>query len=213
MLTRDHDCQNPAEVAAVRSRTTDPDPIRPSPHGNETLLRVAGILAVTRALGDGYLKDPPNLLSTRLGLAVPYITAKPELTARDRRPATSSSMRQWLLLASDGLYNWMSNEQIAKVVCDFHTTTTTTPPEDNVAQHLVDWVLQKHVCPHWNLTLDQLVDLPMGTHRRMHHDDITVLIADVSIPQRDNTDTDADDEPPAKRQRGVAATDTVVVAQ
>lgn len=57
VLTADHDCNNLAEVNMVKKRSSDPNAIRPS-HPSSNVMRVAGSLAVTRALGDGFLKIP-----------------------------------------------------------------------------------------------------------------------------------------------------------
>lgn len=54
-LTTDHNCGNADEVAQVAGRSSDPNPVRVNPRGGN-VVRVAGSLAVTRALGDGYLK-------------------------------------------------------------------------------------------------------------------------------------------------------------
>lgn len=61
-LTSDHCCDDKDERTALRMLCpTDPRPMRPSVNdkklfGKEAIKRVAGTLAVTRALGDGYLK-------------------------------------------------------------------------------------------------------------------------------------------------------------
>lgn len=56
-LTTDHSAYNPAEVAAVLRRCKNA-PRAISANLGSTVKRVAGSLAVTRALGDAYLKTP-----------------------------------------------------------------------------------------------------------------------------------------------------------
>lgn len=59
-LTRDHNCEDADEVALVRARSGDDNAIRVSRNdqwkGLRAIKRVAGSLAVTRAVGDAYLK-------------------------------------------------------------------------------------------------------------------------------------------------------------
>lgn len=58
--------------------------------------RVLGVLAMSRAIGDKYLK--------------PYVIAKPEVTIHDR-----SDEDECLILASDGLWDVLSNEFVCEV--------------------------------------------------------------------------------------------------
>jgi protein phosphatase 2C len=58
--------------------------------------RVLGVLAMSRAIGDGYLK--------------PYVSSVPEVTVTDRTDAD-----ECLILASDGLWDVVSNEDACEV--------------------------------------------------------------------------------------------------
>ncbi|WOL00705.1 hypothetical protein Cni_G09418 [Canna indica] len=58
--------------------------------------RVLGVLAMSRAIGDGYLK--------------PYVTAEPEVTVTERREED-----ELLILGSDGLWDVVSNEAACDV--------------------------------------------------------------------------------------------------
>ena len=60
-LSHDHNCINQNEVELVKQRSTDGAPIRKSQKdlakgSTSAVARVAGSLAVTRAIGDAYLK-------------------------------------------------------------------------------------------------------------------------------------------------------------
>ncbi|KAI3801492.1 hypothetical protein L1987_29597 [Smallanthus sonchifolius] len=59
--------------------------------------RVCGVLAMSRAIGDGYLK--------------PYVTCEPEVTITDR-----TSDDECLILASDGLWDVVSNDTACGLV-------------------------------------------------------------------------------------------------
>ena len=120
-VTLDHCCDSSLEVQAVRAQTDDTNPIRRSINAlkgsNSRMLssfpqplRVAGSLAVTRGLGDGYLKM--RSLSVRpYRDHCPYITCRPTISWREIR-ATD----QAIILASDGLYNFVNSEEIASVM-------------------------------------------------------------------------------------------------
>lgn len=60
-LSRDHNCDDADEAALVRARSGDENAIRVSRNdegkGPRAIKRVAGSLAVTRAIGDAYLKE------------------------------------------------------------------------------------------------------------------------------------------------------------
>ncbi|XP_031121303.1 probable protein phosphatase 2C 24 [Ipomoea triloba] len=73
--------------------------------------RVLGVLAMSRAIGDNYLK--------------PYVTCQPEVMVIDRTPED-----ECLILASDGLWDVVSNDtacSVAGTCLKGKTTTTTTP--------------------------------------------------------------------------------------
>ncbi|KAL5229688.1 hypothetical protein ABZP36_028464 [Zizania latifolia] len=59
--------------------------------------RVLGVLAMSRAIGDGYLK--------------PYVTAEPEVTVTER-----TDDDECLILASDGLWDVVTNDMACEVV-------------------------------------------------------------------------------------------------
>uniref|UniRef100_A0A6B2L9W4 PPM-type phosphatase domain-containing protein n=1 Tax=Arcella intermedia TaxID=1963864 RepID=A0A6B2L9W4_9EUKA len=68
---------------------------------NNGCSRVNGLLAVTRALGDFYLKEP-----------VEYVTAVPEITEREISP-----FDQFIIIASDGFWDvFGSQEAVDKIV-------------------------------------------------------------------------------------------------
>ena len=97
-LTTDHSAYNPAEVSAVLRRCNNaPRAISEGVGGG--IKRVAGSLAVTRALGDAYLKTP--LLSfLPYKSHAPYITARPEVNCR---PLVKEGDKV-LILATDGVW-------------------------------------------------------------------------------------------------------------
>ncbi|XP_020590206.1 probable protein phosphatase 2C 24 [Phalaenopsis equestris] len=59
--------------------------------------RVQGVLAMSRAIGDGYLK--------------PYVTAEPEVTVTERKEED-----EFLILASDGLWDVVTNVTACEIV-------------------------------------------------------------------------------------------------
>lgn len=80
--------------------------------------RVLGVLAMSRAIGDNYLK--------------PYVISKPEVTVTDR-----VKQDEFLILASDGLWDVVSNETACNVVrmClkGKVNSQLTSSPENDVA--------------------------------------------------------------------------------
>ncbi|XP_006645000.1 probable protein phosphatase 2C 9 [Oryza brachyantha] len=71
--------------------------------------RVLGVLAMSRAIGDGYLK--------------PYVTSEPEVTVTER-----TDDDECLILASDGLWDVVTNEMACEVVkACFHNNGPPAP--------------------------------------------------------------------------------------
>ena len=113
-LTTDHSAYNPAEVTAVLRRCNNaPRAISAGVGGG--IKRVAGSLAVTRALGDAYLKTP--LLSfLPYKSHAPYITARPEVNCR---PIVKEGDKV-LILATDGVWERASGEDVLRWVRNFY---------------------------------------------------------------------------------------------
>lgn len=113
-LTTDHSAYNPAEVTAVLRRCNNaPRAISAGVGGG--IKRVAGSLAVTRALGDAYLKTP--LLSFNpYKRHAPYITARPEVNCR---PIVKDGDKV-LILATDGVWERASGEDVLRWVRNYY---------------------------------------------------------------------------------------------
>jgi serine/threonine protein phosphatase PrpC len=113
-LTTDHSAYNPAEVIGVLRRCKNaPRAISAGVGGG--IKRVAGSLAVTRALGDAYLKTP--LLSfLPYKHHAPYITACPEVNCR---PLVKDGDKV-LILATDGVWERASGEDALRWVRNFY---------------------------------------------------------------------------------------------
>lgn len=113
-LTTDHSAYNPAEVTAVLRRCNNaPRAISAGVGGG--IKRVAGSLAVTRALGDAYLKTPLLSFLPYKSYA-PYITARPEVNCR---PLVKDGDKV-LILATDGVWERGSGEDILRWVRNFY---------------------------------------------------------------------------------------------
>ena len=117
-LTTDHSAYNPAEVTAVLRRCKNaPRAISAASGGG--IKRVAGSLAVTRALGDAYLKTP--LLSFfPYKRHAPYITARPEVNCR----LLSKGGDRILILATDGVWERCSGDDVLRWVRHYYTERT-----------------------------------------------------------------------------------------
>jgi hypothetical protein len=113
-LTTDHSAYNPAEVTAVLRRCNNaPRAISAGVGGG--IKRVAGSLAVTRALGDAYLKTP-RLSFFPYKRHAPYITARPEVNCR---PIVKDGDKV-LILATDGVWERASGEDALRWARNFY---------------------------------------------------------------------------------------------
>ena len=119
-VTTDHSCDSTLEAEAIKTVTTDTNPIRRSINGKSNNgrgrvslpqpLRVAGSLAVTRAMGDGYLKLKGLSMKPYADFC-PYITSRPTISWREMRPSDKS-----VILASDGLWNFVGARETANIM-------------------------------------------------------------------------------------------------
>ncbi|RZB74584.1 putative protein phosphatase 2C 4 isoform B [Glycine soja] len=130
-LTKDHSTSVEEEIQKIKKDHPD-DPFAVV---ND---RVKGSLKVTRAFGAGFLKQPKwnNALLEMFRIDYvgnsPYISCLPYLKHHRLGPKD-----KFLILCSDGLYQYLSNEEAVAEVELF----ITLQPEGDPAQHLVEEVL------------------------------------------------------------------------
>ncbi|XP_078159745.1 putative protein phosphatase 2C 4 [Carex rostrata] len=134
--------------------------------------RVKGKLNVTRAFGAGFLKSPKwndqlleafkikNYVGT-----MPYITCLPGLYHHKIR-----SEDKFLVLSSDGLYQYFTNEDLVNEV----NLYVANNPDGDPAQHLVEEVLHR-AANEYGMEFHELVSIPQGD-RRKYHDDVSIII-------------------------------------
>ncbi|KAJ3669621.1 hypothetical protein LUZ60_011571 [Juncus effusus] len=163
-LTFDHSTCAKEEV--IRIRNEHPDDSAAIMNG-----RVKGSLKVTRAFGAGFLKQPKwnNALLEMFRIdyigTSPYITCNPSLYhykmgAKDK----------FLILSSDGLYQYFTNEAAVTQVEMFLSAS----PDGDPAQHLVEEVLFR-AADKAGMDFNELIEIPQGDRRR-YYDDVSVIV-------------------------------------
>ncbi|OIW05755.1 hypothetical protein TanjilG_23541 [Lupinus angustifolius] len=163
-LTKDHSTSVEEEVQRIRNEHPDD----PCAVVND---RVKGSLKVTRAFGAGFLKQPKwnNALLEMFRIdyvgTSPYISCQPYLKHHRLGPKD-----KFLILCSDGLYQYMSNEEAVAEVELF----ITLQPEGDPAQHLVEEVLFR-AAKKAGLDFHELLEIPQGDRRR-YHDDVSIIV-------------------------------------
>ncbi|KAL7595281.1 protein phosphatase 2C 29 [Lactuca sativa] len=133
--------------------------------------RVKGRLKVTRAFGAGSLKKAKwndSLLemfrNDYIGNA-PYISCVPSV-----RHHQLCQRDQFVVLSSDGLYQYFSNQEVVSHVHNFIHKF----PDGDPAQHLIEELLLR-AANKAGMDLHELLDIPQGD-RRKYHDDVTVMV-------------------------------------
>ncbi|KAL5207539.1 hypothetical protein ABZP36_031974 [Zizania latifolia] len=163
-LSTDHSTSVEEEVQRIKREHPDDDQCIVND-------RVKGRLKVTRAFGAGYLKQAKlnnGLLEMFRNDYIgdtPYISCTPslchhKLTAKD----------QFLVLSSDGLYQYLSNEEVVLHVENFMERF----PEGDPAQSLIEELLSR-AAKKAGMDFYELLDIPQGD-RRKYHDDVTVMV-------------------------------------
>ncbi|EEF28275.1 protein phosphatase 2c, putative [Ricinus communis] len=133
--------------------------------------RVKGSLKVTRAFGAGFLKQPKwnNALLEMFRIDYvgnsSYINCLPYLRHHRLGPKD-----RFLILSSDGLYQYLTNEEAVNEVELF----ITLQPEGDPAQHLVEEVLFR-AAKKAGMDFHELLEIPQGDRRR-YHDDISIIV-------------------------------------
>ncbi|XP_004294493.1 PREDICTED: probable protein phosphatase 2C 4-like isoform 2 [Fragaria vesca subsp. vesca] len=163
-LTMDHSTSEQEEVHRIRNE-----------HPEDACAvmndRVKGSLKVTRAFGAGFLKQPKwnNALLEAFQIdyigTSPYITCFPYLHHHRLGPKD-----RFLILSSDGLYQYFTNEEAVSEVELF----ITLQPEGDPAQHLVEEVLFR-AAKKAGMDFHELLQIPQGDRRR-YHDDVSIIV-------------------------------------
>ncbi|XP_059275733.1 protein phosphatase 2C 29 isoform X1 [Lycium ferocissimum] len=163
-LSTDHSTSIEEEVIRIKSE---------HPDDSNCIVndRVKGRLKVTRAFGAGFLKQPKfndvlleMFRNVYIGNA-PYISSTPSLRHHRLCPGD-----QFLVLSSDGLYQYLSNEEVVSHVENFMEKF----PDGDPAQHLIEELLLR-AAKKAGMELHELLDIPQGD-RRKYHDDVTVMV-------------------------------------
>ncbi|ERN02092.1 hypothetical protein AMTRI_Chr02g223660 [Amborella trichopoda] len=163
-LSIDHSTSVEEEVLRVKEE---------HPDDNRAILnnRVKGQLKVTRAFGAGYLKKPKlnDALMERfridyIGIA-PYLSCIPHVCHH-----RLCSNDRFLVLSSDGLYEYFSNEEVVSHVEWFIETV----PDGDPAQYLISELLFRAAKKN-GMDFHELLDIPHGD-RRKYHDDVSVMV-------------------------------------
>ncbi|WOL09590.1 hypothetical protein Cni_G18343 [Canna indica] len=133
--------------------------------------RVKGQLKVTRAFGAEFLKKP-NFNQALLEIFrvdyighLPYISCTPSVL--HHRLCSSD---RFLVLSSDGLYQYFSNEEVVSHVTWFMENA----PEGDPAQYLIAELLTRAAKMN-GMDFHELLDIPQGD-RRKYHDDVSVMV-------------------------------------
>lgn len=134
--TKDHKPTNPEETARVRHAG-----------GFVEMGRVCGNLAVSRALGDFQYKDSPALPPEQQ-----KITAAPDISQFPRNPED-----QFVVLACDGVWDVMSNQQVVKFVSD-HLKAGKAP--ELICELLLDHCLAKNSKDNMSVIIIALPNAP-----------------------------------------------------
>nr|XP_009785866.1 PREDICTED: probable protein phosphatase 2C 26 [Nicotiana sylvestris] len=95
----------------------------------------------------------------------PYISCTPSLRHHRFCPGD-----QFLVLSSDGLYQYLSNEEVVSLVENFMEKF----PDGDPAQHLIAELLFR-AAKKAGMDFHELLDIPQGD-RRKYHDDVTVMV-------------------------------------
>ncbi|XP_027330264.1 probable protein phosphatase 2C 40 isoform X4 [Abrus precatorius] len=141
--------------------------------------KVKGKLKVTRAFGVGYLKKK-NLNDALMGIlrvrdltSPPYVSTEPSLNVHK-----ISHSDQFVIVGSDGLFDFFSNDEAVKLVESYILNNSLGDPAKFLIEQLVARAAKSA-----GFSMEELMNVPAG-RRRKYHDDVTVIVIMLGINQR-----------------------------
>ncbi|KAK7292278.1 hypothetical protein RIF29_08056 [Crotalaria pallida] len=171
-LTDSHTVDNETERARVLAN--HPDDPKAIVAG-----KVKGKLKVTRAFGVGYLKKKilndalMGILRVRDLISPPYVSTEPSLNVHK-----ISSSDQFVIIGSDGLFDFFSNDEAVKLVESYILSN----PSGDPAKFLIEQLVARAAdCA--GFSLEELMNVPAG-RRRKYHDDVTVMVIMLGMNHR-----------------------------
>ncbi|RWR86881.1 Protein phosphatase 2C PP2C-like domain-containing protein [Cinnamomum micranthum f. kanehirae] len=144
--------------------------------------RVKGKLKVTRAFGVGYLKKSKmnealmGILRVRNLCDPPYVYTNPHTMSH-----RVSENDLFVVLGSDGLFDFFSNEEVVELVHIFIENN----PFGDPSKHLVEQLVLR-AAETAGFSTEELMKIPAG-RRRKYHDDVTVIVIIFGNKQRTST--------------------------
>ncbi|CAN6467980.1 unnamed protein product [Victoria cruziana] len=164
-LSTEHNANQEAVRQELKAMHPDDPQIVILKHG---VWRIKGIIQVSRSIGDVYLKHPQFSGESINGkfkvpepVKMPVLTANPSIVSLNLRPCDS-----FLIFASDGLWEHLSNEKAVEIVHGHPTAGS--------AKRLVKAALQEAARKREMRYADlRKIDRKV---RRHFHDDITVIV-------------------------------------
>ena len=178
-VSHDHNCRESVErMRLEHEHPGENDVVVCRSNGHACYIK--GKLQPSRALGDFYLKysefvPPPGSHSSRgrrpkRPFSPPYIRATPEIEVR---PLTEG-LHEFLILGTDGLWDYVSNQEAVDVVGECFDDGEPFPVKRAV-DRLKTLALTK-AGEKKGLTIEQMMRLPQGRSRRSKHDDISIVV-------------------------------------
>ncbi|PPR82092.1 hypothetical protein GOBAR_AA38624 [Gossypium barbadense] len=163
-LTDSHTVDN--EVERTRLLHEHPDDSMPVVGG-----KVKGKLKVTRAFGVGYLKKKKmndavmGIIRVHNLISPPYISTEPSMNVH-----TISRSDHFVIIGSDGLFDFFSNDEAVKLVLYYISSNPYGDPAKFLLEQLV--IKAAHSA---GFSKEELMNIPAG-RRRKYHDDVTVMV-------------------------------------
>ena len=159
----------------------------------EKVCYVKGRLQPTSTLGDYYLKSPlynldkKNLYNDKFindkinNYEGPFIESVPDIKIFDLK-----ENYKYLVMGSDGLWDYLNSKEIAELIEEFldkknniFTENKIEEESDKIAFGLMEIIIQKSSKKSRIKELD-ILDIPLGKKLMRIHDDITIIIFDLT---------------------------------